>query len=292
MRLTIPLLIILVVTPTAAQATTTLAGEESQTQALFQSWIASSLAPTPNVTVPLHFDACPQNIAPNATWCTDQRTHGIWTGADYGYLWRSPSYSDRDHLVVQLTFLHELGHVIDNTVGPKDYRRRFAQIMGYRKGGDWLDAQTNDGKWVRPDEQFAMAYGFCSLYAHYDDAAYARSVWWGYSYAPSKDQFERACHLVRSLDVASTEEMLSFRAARRAIRSAGRDFAAQFVNDRARFKLRCQRVSVAQVRCATTLRAPGLKVRYDAYAWRPAFEKIDVFMRRVRIDRQPTDPFP
>ena len=41
-----------------------------------------------------------------------------------------------------------------------------------------------------------MAYSFCALYPHYADAAFARTVWWGYGYAPTAAQYERACFVI------------------------------------------------------------------------------------------------
>ena len=31
------------------------------------------------------------------------------------------------------------------------------------------------------------------MYPHYNDAAFARSVWWGYSYNPTRQQYQRVC---------------------------------------------------------------------------------------------------
>jgi hypothetical protein len=35
------------------------------------------------------------------------------------------------------------------------------------------------------------------MYPHYADAAFARTVWWGYGYEPTPAQYERACFVIR-----------------------------------------------------------------------------------------------
>ena len=42
-----------------------------------------------------------------------------------------------------------------------------------------------------------MAYAFCAMYPHYEDAAFARTVWWGYDYNPTREQYERVCFVIR-----------------------------------------------------------------------------------------------
>lgn len=42
-----------------------------------------------------------------------------------------------------------------------------------------------------------MAYSFCAMYPHDADGAFARTVWWGYGYAPTPAQYERACFVIR-----------------------------------------------------------------------------------------------
>ena len=42
-----------------------------------------------------------------------------------------------------------------------------------------------------------MAYAFCAMYPHYGDAAFARTVWWGYGYRPTPQQYERVCFVIR-----------------------------------------------------------------------------------------------
>ena len=113
----------------------------------------------------------------------------VWTGTNSAYLWEMANlYSDRDRLTTRLTFLHEIGHVFDlATPGPKGYRRAFMRAMGKRWSGWWSASY----------EQFAMGYAFCAMYPHYDDAAFARSVWWGYNYNPTREHYERVCFAIR-----------------------------------------------------------------------------------------------
>ena len=159
---------------------------------MFQSWVddAARLAPVPNVPVDVIQEPCPPEIAQDAYWCMDPESTPtrVWTGSSTAYLWEyADRYSDRDRLTTRLTFLHEIGHVFDLAApGPKGYRRAFTRALGRRWPGWWSRY-----------EQFAMAYAFCATYPHYGDAAFARSVWWGYGYRPSPQQYERVCFVIR-----------------------------------------------------------------------------------------------
>jgi hypothetical protein len=171
----------------------TIVGHDRQSP-MFQSWVdaAAPLVPVPNIPVEVIQQPCPPAIARGATWCMDPKSFPtrVWTGTNSAYLWELAGlYSDRDRLTTRLTFLHEIGHVFDlATPGPKGYRRAFIRAMGTRWSG-W--------RWSASYEQFAMAYAFCAMYPHYDDAAFARSVWWGYNYNPTREQYERVCFAIR-----------------------------------------------------------------------------------------------
>ena len=164
-----------VISATTANAAS-ITGHDLQTP-MFQSWVndAAPLVPLPNVPIEVIQERCPPQIARDAYWCMDPKSAPtrVWTGANSAYLWGPANlYSERDRLTTRLTFLHEIGHVFDLAArGPKGYRRAFIRNMGKRLSG-W---------WWSPSEKFAMAYAFCAMYPHYKDAAFARSVWWGYS---------------------------------------------------------------------------------------------------------------
>ena len=180
-----------VVSATTANAAT-ITGHDHQTP-MFQSWVdaAAPLVPLPNVPIEVIQEPCPPEIAQDAYWCMDPKSRPtrVWTGTSSAYLWGlADLYSERDRLTTRLTFLHEIGHVFDLAApGPKGYRRAFVRAMGRRWSGWW---------WPRY-EQFAMAYAFCAMYPHYDEAAFARTVWWGYNYKPTREQYERVCFAIR-----------------------------------------------------------------------------------------------
>jgi hypothetical protein len=183
------------ITATVVAASTssaaTIIGHDDQTP-MFQSWVdaAAPLAPLPNVPIDVIQEPCPPEIAYDAYWCMDpvSRPPRVWTGNNSAYLWQfAELYSDGDRLGTRLTFLHEIGHVFDlASPGRKGYRRAFTRALGRRWPG-----------WWSRDEQFAMAYAFCAMYPHYQDAAFARTVWWGYGYSPTSRQYERVCFVIR-----------------------------------------------------------------------------------------------
>jgi hypothetical protein len=177
--------------PTAS-ARTTLAGGDQQTP-LYQSWAdeAAALVPVPDLPVTVIQARCPLR---DATWCVDRNPPArLWTGGNTFYLWEHPEeHDDGDRLGHRLSFLHELGHVFDLVArGPKGYRKAFARNLGL-PFTRWGRRQWN------LEEQFAMAYSFCAMYRHYGDAAFARTVWWGYGYEPTPDQYERVCFVIRN----------------------------------------------------------------------------------------------
>ncbi len=168
-----------VVSATTANAAT-ITGHDDETP-MFQSWVdaAAPLVQLPNVPIEVIQERCPPEIAHDAYWCMDPESNPtrVWTGNNSAYLWGlADLYSECDRLTTRLTFLHEIGHVFDLACpGSKGYRRAFVRAMGRR----WT------GWWSRY-EQFAMAYAFCAMYPHYHDAAFARTVWWGYGYNPNR----------------------------------------------------------------------------------------------------------
>jgi hypothetical protein len=175
----------------SASARATLAGGDAQTP-LYQSWVdeAAAHVPVPDLPVTVIQAPCP---IMNATWCVDRALPArLWTGGNTFYMWEQPgAYAEGDRLATRLAFLHELGHVFDLLgPGPKGYRRAFARVL------QRPFIQNGRRHW-NLDERFAMAYSFCAMYPHYADAAFARTVWWGYGYAPTPAQYERACYVIR-----------------------------------------------------------------------------------------------
>ena len=175
----------------SASARPTLVGGDAQTP-LYQSWVdeAAAVVPVPDLPVTVIQAPCPLM---DATWCVDRNPPArLWTGGSTLYLWEHPeTYDEGGRLMVRLAFLHELGHVFDLVgPGPKGYRKAFARTLGRPL------IRGARGRWSL-DEQFAMAYSFCAMYPHYADAAFARTVWWGYGYAPTPAQYERACFVIR-----------------------------------------------------------------------------------------------
>jgi hypothetical protein len=211
---------------------TVINGTDDQT-AMYQQWVdaAAALVPVPSLPVQVVQQRCPTSSA----WCVDRSLPArMWTAGSTSYMWKatpgddpaapgaahaptspleaaedardraaaatlgaeSPdvtanAFSRSDRLRVRLTFLHEIGHVFDLLdAGPKGYRRAFARIMGRPF------AQAGPMRWDL-EEQFAMGYAFCAVYPDYDAAAYARTVWWGYDYLPTADQYARVCNLLR-----------------------------------------------------------------------------------------------
>lgn len=197
---------VLAMTP-SAEARTILYGSEGPTQDLYQSWIDHALVPSADVPVHLHYEMCPAEYTggePHA-FCMDH-LHGpigIWVGNDVGtQLWSDTTgyWTDEHRIRLQLDVMHEVGHVFDYTPRSRVYRKVFARIMGYGQRGrffSWRLAETAKTI-VYPDEQFATAYAFCANYAHYDDAAFALTVWPDmYDYTPTRAQYERVCRLLR-----------------------------------------------------------------------------------------------
>jgi hypothetical protein len=174
-----------------ASAQMVLAGGDEQTP-MYQSWVdqAAAFVPVPDLPLTVIQAPCPLM---DATRCVDRSPPArLWMGGNTMYMWEQPDdYSDGDRLADRLAFLHELGHVFDLVApGPKGYRKAFARTLG-RPYIRWSNRRWN------LDEQFAMAYSFCAMYQHYTDAAFARTVWWGYGYDPTPAQYERVCFVIR-----------------------------------------------------------------------------------------------
>lgn len=89
-------------------------------------------------------------------------------------------------------------------------------------------------------------------------------------------------------------EHLTMSDGRYANRYLGHTLGLMFVNDSVRVRARCERIATNQVRCLSTVRAEGFKARYIGYVVVTGArnQTVEVYMRGVRIIRQPSDPFP
>lgn len=149
----------------SAQATTITGTVEP-----YQTWANLALVPTPQVEVNVIAAPCPDAPAWVAA-CSLVGLHQIYIGPD----------GRNAHV-----FLHELGHVYDDTSMTDATRAKFMAIMHLR------------GPWVRPlgknapAEKFAEAYSLCARHKT------IRSFYYGvYNYTPSPRQHLRVCALMQ-----------------------------------------------------------------------------------------------
>jgi len=190
MRLLIALTVSLALAAPAS-ARTTLVGPDVPTTALYQSFIDTAQAPSPDISVPLVLRDCDEESLTCMTW--------VGGGVkiyypDLGYFWTEPNRSDADRLEFRTLFLHEVGHVLDwahrhdNGARYAWHRRKFMRVMGLE--GRWW-SKTD----VAPGEEFADAYAYCATGLTPDTSPYE-----GYRvYHPTPRQYSAVCALIRSL---------------------------------------------------------------------------------------------
>jgi hypothetical protein len=184
------------IAPASAGAHTIIEAPDLQARTLWQGWVDASLIPTASVVVRVAGNQCDATTEA----CTISSVRPMVVNfPDTTYLWGPLyAYDTSDRLAEQLNFMHEMGHVRDFSSRRHDYRRRFKTIMGL--GGGWLWGHRRDGTVVQPDEQFAMAFAYCSLYPHRPDWVIGH-VYWGYDFYPTSRQYLQVCRLLDHLPV-------------------------------------------------------------------------------------------
>lgn len=95
-------------------------------------------------------------------------------------------------------------------------------------------------------------------------------------------------------NTATTQDpqRLTLAESRGAARTAVNYVADLFVEGRPRSTHRCERLSETNVVCRTRLRAPGLRLRYLTYVNLLDVDTLQIYIRQLRIVKQPGDPFP
>ncbi len=137
----------------------------------YQRWVDSSAVPTPGGVVTVRLERCP--VGPtDAAGCVIAGTSTI-------YLRPEGRFKDR--------FLHELGHIYDETVMTDLRRARFERLLHKRGATAWA-ASAPDG----PSEQFAEAYSMCARHPALRAMAYGM-----YAYSPTPARHQRICALIR-----------------------------------------------------------------------------------------------
>jgi hypothetical protein len=147
----------------------------------FQTWADEAGVPTPDGTVWVVQDGAePPYVDPS-----HPRVIHFYKG-DEEYLTGQP--------LLRAVFLHELGHVYDDTTLRQRTRRAI-----YVK----LFDNSRDSLWLWPlawGEKFAMAYSYCAM------DLYPKETWpwyYGYGYFPSRWKQDRVCALIRRFDDGS-----------------------------------------------------------------------------------------
>lgn len=150
----------------SAQATTITGAVEP-----YQSWANAAFVPTPQIDVNVINAPCP--AAPEwAAACSVIGLHQIYIGSE----------GHNPHV-----FLHELGHVYDDTSMTDMARAKFMAIL--HTSGSWTRPLGQDA----PAEQFAEAYSLCARHRT------IRTFYYGmYGYTPSPQIHRRVCAVIRN----------------------------------------------------------------------------------------------
>lgn len=194
--------------PAPAQAIVIHAPQNYEAQALYQQWAddASVNVPVPATSLRVRLTEC---LKDDGSGVKDGKAcvhYGRWgqimdfpdmtwtTNAAYA------NYAGLAPLSARMLFLHELGHVADVQPGPRTQRNAFMGLFGFRRApllSPW-DVANLPGGVAQPHEWFADAYSLCAIWPHEYPPADALSLV-SYDYAPTPEQYERACRIVRAL---------------------------------------------------------------------------------------------
>jgi len=169
LRLLLIALVVSLLLPAAASATTLVSGDATRPQP-YQGWVDRSEVPTPSGMVGLELSSCPVGPAwaSACVFFAERRVHLGAMGRD------------------RATLLHELGHLFDEESLTDADRARFKTLTGAR--GPWLGDPAADP----PFEQFAEAYSICARYGR------LRSTRLGmYGYIATPARHRAVCGLIR-----------------------------------------------------------------------------------------------
>ena len=203
-------IIALLVSAAPAHALTIQAPQNYTTQTTLQTWTdtAAAQVPTPNRSIRVRLQPCSKPESAGAA-CVHSGRWGqiIDFPTEFVNLLGADDVLPGISFNVELTFIHELGHVADAQPGPRPWRTAFRGVFGLRaalpaepalhfRGIDpWLLAYTPDNQVVRPMEWFADAYSFCAVWPHEPPPPDQPSM---YDYRPTPAQHDRACRVIRA----------------------------------------------------------------------------------------------
>ncbi|HUH80981.1 MAG TPA: hypothetical protein VLZ06_06605 [Solirubrobacteraceae bacterium] len=179
-----------------------------------QQWADEDVMPTGHGVIQIVPENCMQMEAEACTYWTSAPRFVMYF-PDLAYLWTEPGHTDAERESTWLNFYHELGHVLDFSLDRHGYRLKWFAIMhdtrphsarearelvNGRNPRLWFSTVNTQNAAVVPDEQFAQAYDYCAQGMSYADAhATIRDTYWGFSYDPSRRQYQEACQLIRGL---------------------------------------------------------------------------------------------
>ncbi len=135
----------------------------------YQGWLDRSKVPTPPGEIIYFNGFCPYAYPGAAP--EEARAAGCVAGTNTIYLEQSPGYVSSDRMGARYEFMHEVGHVYENVLfaGHPEYRQRVRTILGDSRAlcswnGDSNGSGSRRSCDTPPNEYFADAYAFCSLY--------------------------------------------------------------------------------------------------------------------------------
>ena len=142
----------------------------SSNTAPYQGWLDGSRVPTPPGEVTYFNDRCPFAY-PNADPAKAPRASGCVVGKSSIYLFQAPEDLREDRAFARFEFMHEVGHIYENVLFANDprYQQRVRTILGDSRSfcawnGDLDGSGRREVCHAPPNEYFADAYAFCSLY--------------------------------------------------------------------------------------------------------------------------------
>jgi hypothetical protein len=135
----------------------------------YQGWLSRSRVPTPPGEVTYFNERCPFAY-PNADPRKEAQASGCVVGTTI-YLEQAGEDLRSDRVFSRFEFMHEVGHVYENGLFAEHpgYRQRVRTILGDRRvscawNGDPDGSGRREVCDTPPNEYFADAYAFCSLY--------------------------------------------------------------------------------------------------------------------------------
>lgn len=194
--------------------------ENRETERVYRAWLAEGAvnAPQPNVAVRMRLRGCtnPGEVERPTRACVHYGRWGqLMDFPDAGYLAdpAAAEYVGDLPLKAKLLLLHEAGHVADlQPYLARRWRPAFLGLLGARRAipapskgepgvrvGAWFLAKLPDGSVVTPAEWFAEAYADCAVWPYEYPPSDLISPG-GYGYAPTPDQYKKACRIVRAME--------------------------------------------------------------------------------------------